>query len=82
LGWLIGDSAGATMALIAFVFVVSALAGVLPQGVFEVVHPLLPSQAAAAMLDTTPPPGSVPPGLGAGLSVLYVLTARRWCRGG
>jgi hypothetical protein len=27
------------MALIAFVFVVSALAGVLPQGVFEVVHP-------------------------------------------
>jgi hypothetical protein len=43
LGWLIGDRAGATMALIAFVFVVSALAGVLPQGVFEVVHRLLPS---------------------------------------
>ena len=82
LGWVVRSTVGATMSLIAVMFVLPALATLLPHGVVTAIYAHLPSQAAGALLLVTSDPMSSPPAVALGVVLAYLAgglaLAYRW----
>ncbi len=69
-GWLLRSTAGALAGLFGVLFLLPVVGLLVPQ-----VDPYLPSNAGAAILQTAPAGGALPPWLGLGVFALYVAAA-------
>lgn len=82
-GWLLRSTAGGIAVLVAFLYIPGPLAMLLPRDLGEVIVPLVPSSAGAAMMQTTTTgAGLLPPYAGAAVfagyaAVVLVLAALR-----
>ncbi|HEU4547831.1 MAG TPA: hypothetical protein VFR88_16190 [Microlunatus sp.] len=63
-GWLLRNTAAAIFALLGVLYILPSLAGVLPQPLIQIVGPLLPSYAVAAVTRAAAVDGALPPWLG------------------
>lgn len=63
-GWLLRNTAAAIFALLGVLYILPSLAGVLPQPLLQIVGPLLPSYAVAAVTRAAAVDGALPPWLG------------------
>lgn len=73
LGWLMRSTVGAVISLLGLMFVVPALVTLLPRAIVEVVYPVLPSQAAAAMLGSGAPELTLSPLVGYLVVTAYIV---------